>query len=324
MNRNDTFAAPFDTLSRNAIPMTDYTDHSIPLRERMSAYVLELQNMICKALESFDGSGRFREDRWERPGGGGGHSRVLADGERIEKGGVNVSAVHGAMPAALTHLISSDASEFFATGVSLVIHPRSPRVPTVHANFRYFEQSNGDAWFGGGADLTPYIADEKDGRHFHGVLREACDRFDAELYPRFKKECDRYFHIRHRNECRGIGGIFYDYLRGDAEELERWFAFQRCVGDAFIEAYLPIAERHASEAWTEREERFQLLRRGRYAEFNLVYDRGTKFGLETDGRTESILMSLPPLAAWEYDAEMEQTESEKTLMEWLRKPIEWV
>lgn len=294
------------------------------LRERAVRFVHRLQDEICAALEKIDGGATFREDRWERPEGGGGITRVIADGNVFEKGGVNTSVVHGPMPQKLAGAMGIEAAEFFATGISLVIHPRSPRVPTVHANYRYFEQSNGDAWFGGGADLTPYIADERDGRHFHTVLKDACDPYGAELYPRYKKECDEYFYIAHRKECRGVGGIFYDYLRGTPEELEKTFAFHQSVGDAFIPAYIPVVERHKDEPHTDREKKFQLLRRGRYVEFNLVYDRGTKFGLETGGRIESILMSLPAVVNFDYDADMETTDSERTLMGWLREPREWV
>jgi coproporphyrinogen III oxidase len=290
----------------------------------MVAFVLELQDRICSALEAADGVGRFREDAWERPGGGGGRTRVIADGALFEKGGVNTSVVHGELPAKLAERMGVDDARFFATGISLVIHPRSPRIPTVHANYRYFEQSNGDAWFGGGADLTPYIADEFDGTHFHSTLRDACAPFGDDVYPRFKAQCDEYFLIRHRGECRGIGGVFYDYLRGEADEMERWLRFQHAMGDAFLAAYLPIVERHRDEPTDEREKKFQLLRRGRYVEFNLVYDRGTTFGLETNGRIESILMSMPPVVNFDYDPPMETTDSERTLMGWLRSPRDWV
>ncbi|MDB5034639.1 MAG: Coproporphyrinogen oxidase [Chlorobi bacterium] len=289
----------------------------------MAAYVRDLQDRICGAIETLDGTARFREDRWERPGGGGGLARVITDGGVFEKGGVNTSEVHGELPAKLAERMGVERAEFFATGVSLVLHPASPRIPTVHANFRYFEQSNGDAWFGGGADLTPYIADEADGTHFHRTLKNAGDPFGAELYPKFKKWCDEYFFIKHRGESRGVGGVFYDYLRGTPEEMERHFAFQQSMGNAFIPAYIPIAERHRDERFSDREKKFQLLRRGRYVEFNLVYDRGTTFGLETQGRTESILMSLPPVVNFDYDAPMETTDSEKLLTSWLRQPREW-
>jgi len=296
----------------------------LPLRERMIAYVHELQNRICAAIEEIDGTGRFRSDAWERPGGGGGDTRVISKGTVFEKGGVNTSVVHGALPATMAERMKVPSAEFLATGVSLVLHPHSPRIPTVHANFRYFEMETGDRWFGGGADLTPYIADPWDGGHFHTTIKRACDPFGTELYPRFKQECDRYFSIKHRGEARGLGGIFYDYLRPTSNDhAEQLFDFTRSVGDAFLPAYLPIVERHRNEPHTEREKHFQMLRRGRYVEFNLVYDRGTLFGLETNGRTESILMSLPPEVRFEYDAPMETTDSERVLMGWLRQPREW-
>jgi coproporphyrinogen III oxidase len=300
------------------------TETPRPIRDQMVDYVHALQEHICDALEQADGAARFREDAWERPGGGGGRTRVIADGAIFEKGGVNTSVVHGELPANMAERMGVASAQFFATGISLVLHPHSPRIPTVHANYRYFEQSNGDAWFGGGADLTPYIADESDGTHFHTTLRDACLPFGSDIYPRFKRQCDEYFHIRHRGECRGVGGVFFDYLRGDAAEMQQWLAFQRAMGDAFLPAYLPIVERHRDEPFTDREKKFQLLRRGRYVEFNLVYDRGTTFGLETQGRIESILMSLPPVVNFDYDPPMETTESERILMRWLREPREWV
>ncbi len=294
-----------------------------PIRDRMVAFVQDLQNRICAELERLDGRGHFREDAWERPGGGGGRSRVIENGAVFEKGGVNTSVVHGELPAKLAERMQVESASFFATGISLVIHPISPRVPTVHANYRYFEQSNGDAWFGGGADLTPYIADERDPRHFHRVLHDAAEPFGPGVYEKFKAACDDYFFIRHRGEARGVGGVFYDYLRGTPPEMERWLEFQFAMGRALLPAYMPIVERHRDEPYSEREKKFQLLRRGRYVEFNLVYDRGTLFGLETQGRTESILMSLPPVVNFDYDADMDATESERRLMDWLRNPRDW-
>lgn len=295
-----------------------------PLRTRMFDFVRGLQGRICSALERLDGNGRFHEDTWERPGGGGGCSRIIVEGDLFEKGGVNVSEVHGKMPSTMAERMGIEEGRFHATGISIVLHPRSPRIPTVHANFRYFETENGDAWFGGGADLTPYVPVEEDAIHFHRTLKEAADPFGSDLYPKFKEWCDTYFFIRHRNEARGVGGVFYDYLRGDREELERLFRLQQAMGNAFLTAYVPIVERRRNDMVSERERKFQLLRRGRYVEFNLVYDRGTLFGLETSGRIESILMSLPPVAHFDYDAPMETTEEERTLMSWLRSPREWV
>jgi coproporphyrinogen III oxidase len=289
----------------------------------MTSYVHALQDTICARLETLDGAATFRENRWVRAEGGGGITRVIADGAVFEKGGVNTSVVHGPLPSVMATRMNVAESEFFAAGISLVLHPRSPRIPTVHANYRYFETSSGDAWFGGGTDLTPYVADADDVRAFHTTLKRACDAHGPDLYPKFQKWCDEYFFIRHRGETRGVGGLFFDYLRGDADELERWFAFTRSIGDSFLDAYVPIAERHRDDDFTEREKKFQLLRRGRYVEFNLVYDRGTTFGLETGGRTESILMSLPPVVNFDYDAPMETTDNERLLMSWLREPREW-
>ncbi|HEV2664068.1 MAG TPA: oxygen-dependent coproporphyrinogen oxidase, partial [Blastocatellia bacterium] len=268
------------------------------MRSQTREFFSYLQDKICRAIEELDGGGRFREDNWLREGGGGGRTRVMEEGAVFEKAGVNFSAVEGVLPEEFAKKIElGEGREFFATGVSLVLHPRNPYAPTVHANFRYLEK--GDArWFGGGSDLTPYYPFPEDARHFHRALKEACDRHDPDYYPRFKKWCDEYFFIKHRNETRGVGGIFFDYLQGD---IGRLFAFVKDAGEAFLPAYLPIAQLRRHHNYGEREREFQLIRRGRYVEFNLVYDRGTIFGLETRGRTESILMSLPPLARWVYD-----------------------
>jgi len=266
------------------------------MRERVAAYVRELQDRICESLEALDGAARFREDRWEREGGGGGITRVLEDGGVFEKAGVNTSEVYGEIPEKLASQLKGSGDTFYATGVSLVLHPRNPHVPTVHANFRLMARGEG-AWLGGGADLTPYFPVEADVQHFHRTLKAACDAHDPAYYPRFKKWCDEYFYLPHRGEMRGVGGIFFDEL----EATEENFAFLRSAGDAFLPAYLPIAERRANLPWNERERAWQLVRRGRYVEFNLVYDRGTIFGLRSNGRIESILMSLPPLASWHYD-----------------------
>jgi coproporphyrinogen III oxidase len=290
------------------------------LKNRASEFFRTLQGEITTALEVLDGT-KFLEDLWERPGGGGGRTRVMSDGNIFEKAGVNFSAVHGESPAMLHS--SGEATEFFATGVSLVLHPRSPKIPTVHANFRYFEQSNGEAWFGGGMDLTPYYLVEEDAMHFHQTIKKTCDSYDANYYPRFKKWCDEYFFIKHRSETRGIGGLFFDHLKGNKEELENIFSFVQDIGRTFLPAYIPIAESHKTETYTEAERQWQLLRHGRYVEFNLVYDRGTLFGLQTNGRTESILMSLPTLARWDYDAQSEPGSEEEKLVQVLRNPREW-
>ena len=290
------------------------------MRDQAQSYFAALQDAICAACEEVDGAATFRRDTWTRPGGGGGLTRILSGGRVFEKGGVNTSTVFGRMPESLAANMHVPVSEFYATGVSLVLHPLSPMIPTVHANFRYFERDDGDAWFGGGCDLTPYYLFAEDARHFHTTLRTACDADGTDRYRRFKAWCDEYFFIRHRGEARGIGGVFFDYLR---ETPAQTFALVRSVGDIFLNAYLPIVRRRMEEPWGEREREWQLLRRGRYVEFNLVYDRGTVFGLETGGRTESILMSLPPLARWEYDILPEPGTREYALVECLRRPVEW-
>jgi coproporphyrinogen III oxidase len=283
--------------------------------DRVVEYLKGLQDRITSALEAADGGARFREDAWTRPGGGGGRSRVIADGALFEKAGVNFSEVHGELRPEMSRALPGEGAKFRATGVSLVLHPRSPRVPTVHANVRYLQRGS-SGWFGGGTDLTPYYVVPEDATHFHRTLRAACDAHDESFHRRFKRWCDDYFFLPHRNEPRGVGGIFYDYLGAGAEatagqavseppssreaDPEAMFAFTRAVGDAILPAYLPIVERRRAEPWTDRERHWQLVRRGRYVEFNLLYDRGTVFGLKTDGRVESILMSLPPETRWEY------------------------
>lgn len=294
-------------------------------------YIHQLQNKICAALEAVDGQAKFREDKWEREGGGGGITRVIADGSVFQKGGVNTSVVHGQLPPVMAQQFKvADNSRFLAAGISLVIHPQNPYVPTVHANFRYFELygENGaiaDCWFGGGADLTPYYIFEEDGVHFHRTFKEACDPFGKELYPQYKKHCDEYFVNKHRNnEARGIGGIFYDYLRPQAgRTAEDLLQFQVSNGNAFIPSYLPLVEKRKDLPYSEAQVHWQEYRRGRYVEFNLIHDRGTLFGLKTNGRIESILMSLPAKARWEYDYHPAPGSPEAELLEYL-KPRNWV
>jgi coproporphyrinogen III oxidase len=266
------------------------------LTQRAASYFRDLQDRICAELEKLDGAARFREDAWDRAGGGGGRTRVLDGGNLFEKAGVNFSEVFGEVPAAMAAQVKGEGDRFHATGTSLVLHPRNPHVPIVHANFRFLRRGAA-AWFGGGADLTPAYPRTEDVVHFHRTLKEACDRHGPEHYARFKKWCDEYFYIPHRAEMRGVGGIFFDELPA----TEETFAFVRDAGDAFLPAYLPIARKRENTPWNDREREWQLVRRGRYVEFNLVYDRGTTFGLRTGGRIESILMSLPPLARWSYD-----------------------
>jgi coproporphyrinogen III oxidase len=290
------------------------------LRSRATAYFRQLQLRITAALEELDGSGRFREDAWDRPGGGGGQSRVLAEGAVFEKGGVNFSEVHGQFSDELARQIPGEGRDFTATGISLVLHPRSPLVPTVHANFRFLTHGE-RSWFGGGADLTPYYPYREDVIHFHRVWRDVCKRHEPLIdYAHFKRWCDEYFYLPHRSEARGVGGIFFDDLDSD---LEAVFRFVQDCGDNFLTAYLPIASRRRTETWTAEQRAFQEFRRGRYVEFNLVYDRGTLFGLKTAGRTESILMSLPPLVRWLYDYHPAPGSREAELTDFYLKPRNW-
>lgn len=300
------------------------------IKDKFVAYIQDLQDSICAGLEAEDGKAKFAEDNWQRPEGGGGRSRVITGGNVFEKGGVNISMVEGALPAAMQQAFNVPESNFFAAGLSLVIHPLNPFVPTVHANWRYFElyDKEGtrlDCWFGGGSDLTPYYIFEDDARHFHGTLKAAMDPFGAEHYPTHKQHCDEYFVNKHRdNEMRGIGGVFYDYLRpvGAADEA-RLLAFQQANGNAFLPAYLPIVRQRKDLPYTEKEIEWQEIRRGRYVEFNLIHDRGTLFGLKTNGRTESILMSLPPRARWEYCYQPAAGSREESMMQYYW-PREWM
>lgn len=302
------------------------------IKQRFTDYIYGLQNEICMALEELDGKAKFRHDDWDREGGGGGHTRVIEKGAVFEKGGVNVSTVYGELPDLIRKRFEVEQGWFWAGGISLVIHPQSPMIPTVHANFRYFElyedeemDEMRDCWFGGGADLTPYYLWDEDAVHFHQVFKEACDLHGEDLYPRFKKECDEYFYNDHRSEARGIGGLFFDYLREtDERSAEDWFDFTTETGSAFLEAYVPIVERRKDEPYEEKHRYFQEIRRGRYVEFNLIHDRGTLFGLKTGGRTESILMSLPPRVRWDYDFQVEEGSREAYLLERLKNPVDWI
>ncbi|MFM5463718.1 oxygen-dependent coproporphyrinogen oxidase [Aeromonas simiae] len=293
---------------------------------QVRAFLLGLQDRICAALEQADGAAHFIEDAWQREGGGGGRTRVLKSGAVIEQGGVNFSHVYGdAMPASATaHRPELAGRRFEAMGVSLVIHPHNPHVPTSHANVRFFiAEKEGEApiwWFGGGFDLTPFYPVEEDCRHWHRVAKDLCAPFGDGVYEEYKAWCDRYFFLKHRNETRGVGGLFFDDLNG--WPFEQCFAFMQAVGDGYLEACLPIIERRKSTPYGERERQFQLYRRGRYVEFNLVFDRGTLFGLQTGGRTESILMSMPPLARWEYDWHPEPGSAEAVLYDYLT-PRQW-
>jgi coproporphyrinogen III oxidase len=317
-------------------------------RERVRDLLMGLQDRICAGLESADGGGRFQEESWTRPEGGGGRSRVIRDGGLFEQGGVNFSEVEGEQlpPSILNQRPEARDQRWFAIGTSMVLHPRSPWVPTVHLNYRYF-QAGPVWWFGGGADLTPYYPFLEDARHFHRTLRTACDGVDERYYRVFKPWCDEYFFLRHRGESRGVGGIFYDYQdpsgvlykgpdpdgpaaaasRGIGPVTRDWqslYELARACGDAFLPSYLPIVEKRRAMPWGDRERQFQLYRRGRYVEFNLVFDRGTIFGLQTRGRTESILMSLPPLVRWEYGYTPEPGSREELLTACFTRPQDWL
>jgi coproporphyrinogen III oxidase len=294
----------------------------------VSDYLLDLQNRICQALENLDAERSFIEATWKREEGGGGRSRVLEEGAVFEKAGINFSHVQGRqLPAsASAHRPELAGRSFQALGVSLVIHPRNPYTPTSHANVRFFiAEKEGEEpvwWFGGGFDLTPYYGFKEDAVHWHKTARQACEPFGEHVYPRFKKWCDEYFFLKHRDEPRGIGGLFFD----DFNELgfEDSFAFMRSVGDHYVPAYVPIVEKRKNHSYGERERDFQMYRRGRYVEFNLVYDRGTLFGLQTGGRTESILMSLPPIVKWRYDWHPKAGTAESELYEVYLKPRDWL
>lgn len=295
--------------------------------DQAELFLRELQDRICAAIEQLDGKARFEEDAWTRPAGGGGRTRVLRDGALFEQAGVNFSRVYGNQlpPSATAHRPDLAGGGFVATGVSLVLHPRNPHVPTTHANVRYFEASKEGVdpvwWFGGGFDLTPFYPHDEDVVHWHTVARDLCAPYGDDVYARYKKWCDEYFYLKHRGETRGVGGLFYDDLNEGG--FERSFAFTRDVGNGFLDAYLPIVERRKNDAYGEREREFQLYRRGRYVEFNLVYDRGTLFGLQSGGRTESILMSLPPRVRFEYNYQAEAESPEARLEDYL-KPRDWV
>lgn len=294
-------------------------------KENISQYFNSLQDSICTSLEQADGKARFIEDKWERPGGGGGRSRVMNEGAVIEKGGVNFSAVYGKLPDTMRKALDVNGAEFFATGVSIVIHPGSPMVPIIHMNVRYFEMDNGLKWFGGGIDLTPIYVLENDARFFHGELKRICDRHNKNYYPEFKKWADDYFFIKHRNETRGIGGIFFDRLfETTAHSISDRFLFVKEVGELFAPTYVELISRNKDKLYSTDEKQWQLIRRGRYVEFNLVYDKGTKFGLETDGRTESILMSLPKEVNWIYDHKVARESREEKTLSLLKKGIDWI
>jgi coproporphyrinogen III oxidase len=294
-------------------------------KNRIAKDFMDIQDHICLELELEDGKGKFREDNWERTEGGGGRTRIIHDGNIIQKGGVAFSAVQGPTPEKILNKLHLQKADFFATGVSIVLHPESPMVPIIHMNIRYFEMSSGVRWFGGGIDLTPHYIDLKDAKYFHRELKATCDRFNPEYYPKFKKWADDYFFLKHRNETRGIGGIFFDRLESeDPGEMDHIFEFVKSLGYLFPKVYRYFMAKNKSLNYGENEKNWQALRRGRYVEFNLVWDAGTKFGLDTNGRTESILMSMPPSANWEYMNTPVEGSPEANTLSYLQKGIDWV
>ncbi|MEM1002882.1 MAG: oxygen-dependent coproporphyrinogen oxidase [Bacteroidota bacterium] len=299
------------------------------MRDKFYRYIQDLQDRITSTLETVDGKSKFQEDIWKRPEGGGGRTRVIENGNVFEKGGVNISAVHGELPKSMQQHFGVSEAKFFACGLSLVLHPKSPMVPTVHANWRYFEMYNKvgeivDQWFGGGQDLTPYYLFEEDAKHFHKVCKAACDLHSPEFYPKYKARCDEYFWNTHRNEARGLGGLFFDYCKPTAEmSMDQWYDFVTEVGNSFLNAYVPIVERRKDLSYSKSQRDWQEIRRGRYVEFNLVHDKGTLFGLKTNGRIESILMSLPPHVQWAYDHHPEAGSEEERLVNVLKYPRAW-
>jgi len=329
------------------------------MKDKFFNYIKDLQNKMTSALEEVDGKAKFKEDEWKREEGGGGKTRVIENGNVFEKGGVNISAVHGPLPKSMQQYFKVEDVDFFACGLSLVLHPKNPFVPTVHANWRYFEMYPSaslrvppsdsaslrvppsdsaslrvppsedreviDQWFGGGLDLTPYYLFEEDAKHFHEVCKSACDKHDTSFYPKYKKQCDEYFWNGHRDEARGVGGLFFDYLKpNENNSIEDWFNFVTEIGNSFLEAYIPIVEKRKNLEFSKAQRDWQEIRRGRYVEFNLVHDKGTLFGLKTNGRIESILMSLPPHVQWRYDHQPEKNSPEEELINVLEHPKDWI
>jgi len=300
------------------------------MKDQFYNFIRGLQDKITKELESIDGKAKFNEDLWERSEGGGGRSRIIENGNVIEKGGVNISAVDGPLPESMQKYFNVNEVDFFACGLSLVIHPFNPMIPTVHGNWRYFEMYDKkgniiDQWFGGGQDLTPYYIFEEDVKHFHQSCKNVCDHFHPDYYSEFKTMCDNYFFNHHRNEARGVGGLFFDYLKKDKDfSLEDRFDFVTAVGKSFLDAYMPILKKRMKHRFTQAQKNWQEIRRGRYVEFNLIHDKGTLFGLKTNGRIESILMSLPPKVQWLYSHKPKEGSEEKKLLDVLKKPKNWV
>ncbi len=300
------------------------------MKDNFFKYIHELQDTITSRFEKIDGKAKFQEDIWKRPEGGGGRTRIIENGNIIEKGGVNISGVHGKLPESMQNYFGVKDADFFACGLSLVIHPKNPMIPTVHANWRYFEMYNKkgeivDQWFGGGQDLTPYYLFDEDAKHFHKTCKKACDLHNDQFYKKYKMRCDEYFYNTHRNEARGVGGLFFDYCKATSDiSMQDWYNFVTEVGNSFLNAYIPIIEKRKELSYTESQRKWQEIRRGRYVEFNLVHDKGTLFGLKTNGRIESILMSLPPHVQWVYDHKPKHGSEEERLIKVLQNPIDWV
>ncbi len=299
------------------------------MKDKFYQYIQDLQDTITSKLAVIDGKAKFQEDLWKRPEGGGGRTRVIENGNVFEKGGVNISSVHGKLPDTMQKYFGVKDADFYACGLSLVLHPKNPMAPTVHANWRYFEMYNQngeliDSWFGGGQDLTPYYLFEDDAIHFHQVCKTACDRHNDSFYKLYKQKCDEYFWNAHRNEARGVGGLFFDYCKAsDSITMQNWYDFVTEIGNSFLESYIPIIKKRKDSTYTKAQRNWQEIRRGRYVEFNLVHDKGTLFGLKTNGRIESILMSLPPQVQWVYNHTPKDGSEEAKLLNVLKQPKNW-
>ena len=299
------------------------------MKKQFQNYIQKLQLLIASELEKADGKSKFSNIKWKREGGGGGVTKIIENGDVFEKGGVNISNVFGELPKTMKDYLNTKHSFFSACGLSLVIHPKSPLIPTVHSNLRYFELYNKsktivDQWFGGGIDLTPYYIDNFDITHFHKVCKISCDEHDKNYYEVFKKNCDKYFWNKHREEARGVGGIFFDYLKPNDKSVNELYKFVTTVGNNFLNSYLPIVKKNRKIIYSDKQKKWQEVRRGRYAEFNLLHDKGTQFGIKTKGRIESIFMSLPPTVRWEYDFQPTKNSSESELVGILKNPKEWI
>lgn len=299
------------------------------MKNKFSIYIDKLQKAITSHIEKLDGKSKFKKDSWNREKGGGGLTMVLENGNIFEKAGVNVSKVYGELPDSIAELVKANRSDFFACGISLILHPKNPLAPTFHANLRYFElyENNKlkDSWFGGGLDLTPYYIFDEDVVHFHKSCKKICDKYDKTFYQNYKKKCDQYFWNSHRNEARGVGGLFFDYCReNDKMSIEDWFSFITDLGNSFLESYCPIIEKRKDMDYGEKQLKWQQIRRGRYVEFNLLHDKGTLFGLKTNGRIESILISMPPKAEWVYNLVPKKGSKEEKLLKILKCPKKWI